>query len=79
MSMQSICVKSFYGTEVVYERKNRFYRLSVFLWKGLQWRKGEKDLYERYVSARYDLILRPAYEMAMVQSQDDGWTMSELQ
>jgi len=79
MSMQSICVKSFYGTEVVYERKNRFYRLSVFLWKGLQRRKGEKDLYERYVSARYDLILRPAYEMAMVQSQDDGWTMSELQ
>lgn len=77
--MQSICVKSFYGTEVVYERKNRFYRLSVFLWKGLQRRKGEKDLYERYVSARYDLILRPAYEMAMVQSQDDGWTMSELQ
>lgn len=48
-------------------------------WKGLQRRKGEKDLYERYVSARYDLILRPAYEMAMVQSQDDGWTMSELQ
>lgn len=79
MSMQSICVKSFYGTEVVYERKNRFYRLSVFLWKGLQRRKGEKGLYERYVSARYDLILRPAYEMAMVQSQDDGWTMSELQ
>ena len=79
MSMQSICVKSFYGTEVVYERKNRFYRLSVFLWKGLQRRKGEKDLYERYVSARYDLILRPAYEMVMVQSQDDGWTMSELQ
>lgn len=79
MSMQSICVKSFYGTEVVYERKNRFYRLSVFLWKGLQRRKGEKDLYERYVSARYDLILRPAYEMAMVQSQNDGWTMSELQ
>ena len=79
MSMQSICVKSFYGTEVVYERKNRFYRLSVFLWKGLQRRNGEKDLYERYVSARYDLILRPAYEMAMVQSQDDGWTMSELQ
>lgn len=79
MSMQSICVKNFYGTEVVYERKNRFYRLSVFLWKGLQRRKGEKDLYERYVSARYDLILRPAYEMAMVQSQDDGWTMSELQ
>lgn len=79
MSMQSICVKSFYGTEVVYERKNRFYRLSVFLWKGLQRRKGEKDLYERYVSARHDLILRPAYEMAMVQSQDDGWTMSELQ
>lgn len=79
MSMQSICVKSFYGTEVVYEQKNRFYRLSVFLWKGLQRRKGEKDLYERYVSARYDLILRPAYEMAMVQSQDDGWTMSELQ
>ena len=77
--MQSICVKSFYGTEVVYERKNRFYRLSVFLWKGLQRRKGEKDLYEGYVSARYDLILRPAYEMAMVQSQDDGWTMSELQ
>lgn len=79
MSMQSICVKSFYGTEVVYEQKNRFYRLSVFLWKGLQRRKGEKDLYERCVSARYDLILRPAYEMAMVQSQDDGWTMSELQ
>mgnify|MGYP004468353105 CR=1 FL=1 len=41
--------------------------------------KGKKDLYERYVSARYDLILRPAYEMVMVQSQDDGWTMSELQ
>ena len=41
--------------------------------------RGKKDLYERYVSARYDLILRPAYEMAMVQSQDDGWTMSELQ
>ena len=79
MSMQSICVKSFYGTEVVYERKNRFYRLSVFLWKGLQRRKGEKDLYERYVSAHYDLILRPAYEIVMVQSQDDGWTMSELQ
>ena len=42
MSMQSICVKNFYGTEVVYERKNRFYRLSVFLCKGLQRRKGEK-------------------------------------
>lgn len=79
MSMQSICVKSFYGTEVVYERKNRLYRLSAHSRKGLQRRKGEKDLYERYVSARYDLILRPAYEMAMVQSQDDGWTMSELQ
>ena len=39
----------------------------------------QKEFYERYVSARYDLILRPAYEMAMVQSQDDGWTMSELQ
>ena len=76
MSMQSICVKSFYGTEVVYEQKNRFYRLSACPRKGLQRRK---DLYERYVSARYDLILRPAYEMAMVQSQDDGWTMSELQ
>ena len=79
MSMQSICVKSFYGTEVVYEQQNRFYRLSECPLKGLQRRKGEKDLYERYVSARYDLILRPAYEMAMVQSQDDGWTMSELQ
>ena len=79
MSMQSICVKSFYGTEVVYEQKNRFYRLSACPRKGLQRRKGEKDLYERYVSARYDLILRPAYEMAMVQSQDDGWTISELQ
>ena len=39
----------------------------------------QREFYGRYVSARYDLILRPAYEMAMVQSQDDGWTMSELQ
>lgn len=39
----------------------------------------QREFYERYVSARYDLILRPAYEMAMVQSQDNGWTMSELQ
>ena len=39
----------------------------------------QREFYERYVSARYDLILRPAYEMAMVQPQDDGWTMSELQ
>ena len=79
MSMQSICVKSFYGTEVVYEQKNRFYRLSACPRKGLQRRKGEKDLYERYVSARYDLILRAAYGVGMVQSQDDGWTMSELE
>ena len=79
MSTQSICVKSFCGTEVVYERKNRLFRLSVCPRKGLQRCKRENDLYERYISARYDLILRPAYEMAMVQSQDDGWTMSELQ
>ena len=79
MSMQSICAKSFYGTEAVYERKNRLYQLSACSRKGLQRCKREKDLYERYVSARYDLILRPAYEMAMVQSQNDGWPMSELQ
>ena len=77
--MQSICVKSFYGTEVVYERKNRFFRLSACPRKGLQRCKREKDLYERYVSARYDLIVRPAYKIAMVQSQNDGWTMSKLQ
>ena len=70
--MQSICVKNFYGTEVVYELKNRLYQLSAHSRKGLQRRKREKDLYERYVSAHYDLILHPAYEMAMVQSQDDG-------
>ena len=27
----------------------------------------QKQFYQHYLSARYDLIIRPAYEMAMVE------------